>query len=37
MQHALQRLADGDGAEAGAAYALMTTRMKALQAVESAN
>jgi hypothetical protein len=37
MQHALQRLADGDGEEAAAAYALMTTRMKALQAVESAN
>jgi hypothetical protein len=37
MQHALQRLADGDGEEATAAYALMTSRMKALQAVESAN
>jgi len=37
MQHALQRLADGDGEGAGAAYALMTSRMKALQAVESAN
>ena len=37
MQHALQRLANGDADEATAAYALMTSRMKALQAVESAN
>lgn len=37
MQHALQRLAEGDGDQAAAAYALMTARMKALQAVESAN
>ena len=37
MQHALQRLADGDADGAAAAYALMTARMKALQAVESAN
>ncbi len=37
MQHALQRLADGDGEEAAAAYALMSARMKALQSVESAN
>jgi hypothetical protein len=37
MQHALQRLAEGDGDGAAAAYALMTSRMKALQAVESAN
>jgi hypothetical protein len=37
MQQALQRLADGDGDEAAAAYGRMTARMKALQAVESAN
>jgi hypothetical protein len=37
MAHALQRLADGDGDEAAAAYGRMTARMKALQAVESAN
>ncbi|MFN2540126.1 MAG: hypothetical protein ABR549_18515 [Mycobacteriales bacterium] len=37
MQYALQRLAEGDAEEAAAAYALMTARMKALQAVESAN
>ena len=37
MAHALARLADGDTDEAGAAYGRMTARMKALQAVESAN
>ena len=37
MAHALDRLAAGDGAEATAAYARMTARMRALQAVESAN
>ena len=37
MQLALQRLSAGDGDGAAAAYALMTARMKALQAVESAN
>jgi hypothetical protein len=37
MQHALQRLGAGDGEGAASAYALMTARMKALQAVESAN
>jgi hypothetical protein len=37
MAHALQRLAAGDGDEAAAAYGRMTARMKALQAVESAN
>ncbi len=37
MAQALGHLADGDGAEATAAYQRMTARMKALQAVESAN
>ena len=37
MAHALERLANGDGDEAAAAYARMTARMKALQSVESAN
>jgi hypothetical protein len=37
MAHALDRLAAGDGAEAAAAYSRMTARMRALQAVESAN
>jgi hypothetical protein len=37
MAYALQRLADGDGDEAAIAYARMSARMKALQAVESAN
>jgi hypothetical protein len=37
MAHALQRLAAGDGDEAAAAHGRMTARMKALQAVESAN
>jgi len=37
MQVALQRLGAGDGEGAAAAYGLMTSRMKALQAVESAN
>ena len=37
MAAALRHLADGDGAAAAAAYQRMTARMKALQAVESAN
>jgi hypothetical protein len=37
MALALERLAEGDGAEASVAYQRMTARMKALQAVESAN
>ncbi len=37
MAHALDRLAAGDAAEAAAAYSRMTARMRALQAVESAN
>ena len=37
MALALDRLAAGDGSEAGAAYERMTARMKALRAVESAN
>jgi len=37
MAQALDRLAHGDGAEAAAAYQRMTARMKALQAVETAN
>ena len=37
MAHALARLAAGDGYEAAQAYGRMTARMKALQAVESAN
>jgi hypothetical protein len=37
MAQALNHLAAGDGAEATAAYERMTARMKALQAVESAN
>lgn len=37
MAHAMERLAAGDGTEAAAAYQRMTARMKALQAVETAN
>jgi len=37
MAAALARLAEGNGIEAAAAYSRMTSRMKALQAVESAN
>lgn len=37
MAFALARLADGNGYEAAAAYARMTTRMKALQTVERSN
>ena len=37
MAAALARLADGDGDGAAAAYARMSARMQALQAVESAN
>jgi hypothetical protein len=37
MAQALNHLAAGDGAEAAAAYQRMTARMKALQAVETAN
>jgi hypothetical protein len=37
MAHALQHLASGDSDEATAAYGRMTARMRALQAVESAN
>ncbi|MGB8652217.1 MAG: hypothetical protein WCD35_16330 [Mycobacteriales bacterium] len=37
MAQALARLAEGDGTAAAAAYERMTARMKALQAVESAN
>lgn len=37
MTHALARLGEGNGLEAAQAYARMTARMKALQAVESAN
>jgi hypothetical protein len=37
MAHALQRLGEGDGYGAAQAYSLMTARMKALQAVESAS
>ncbi len=37
MAAALARLAEGNGLEAAAAYERMTARMKALQAVESAN
>jgi hypothetical protein len=37
MAQALERLAEGDGDEAAAAYRRMTARMKALQAVEAAN
>jgi hypothetical protein len=37
LAHALDRLAAGDAAEAAAAYSRMMARMRALQAVESAN
>lgn len=37
MAQALERLAAGDAAEAAVAYRRMSARMKALQAVESAN
>jgi hypothetical protein len=37
MAGALAKLAAGNGAGAAAAYGRMTARMKALQAVESAN
>jgi hypothetical protein len=37
MAHAMERLAAGDGEGAGAAYQRMTARMRALQAVETAN
>ncbi|HUR14607.1 MAG TPA: hypothetical protein VM097_08960 [Mycobacteriales bacterium] len=37
MAHAMERLAAGDGEGAAVAYQRMTARMKALQAVETAN
>ena len=37
MAEALRQLADGDGDGAAQAYERMTARMKALQAVETAN